>query len=121
MSIVRTKFHKDTITTEVVDSTKHPGLEVFKPLTISQMLHRAANGQPISVRKFGEDQIKFNGRFYNGEKLDVYDSILKEQKRLKSRGAVNTLSSTAPADTFEGGSTQNTPQNITDETKQSGV
>ena len=121
MPIVKTKFHKTTIYTEVVDNTLHPAFEVFKPLTISQMLHRVANGQPISVRKYGEEQLKFNGKFYSGEKLDVYDSIISEHKRLKSRGAVNPLSSTAPADTSQGGSTQNTPQNITDKTQQSVV
>ena len=120
MPIVKTKFSPIPYF-ETVDRTTHPGLDVVKPLTVAQMLYRAQKGQPISVRKFGEDQIKFNGRFYNGEKLDVYDSILKEQKRLKSRGAVNTLSSTAPADTIQGGSTEKTPQNITNETQQSGV
>lgn len=121
MPIFKTKFSVSCKHTETIDNTEHPAKELIKPLTPQQMLTRVQNNQPICCHKYDNDQMRFNGRFFSGEKLDVYDSILLEKKRLQKRGAVETLSSTAPADTSQGGSTQNTPQNNTDETKQSGV
>lgn len=112
MPLFKTPFTKNEFFTETVDTTVHPLFDSIKPLTPKEMLQRSVKGLPLNVRDYSsEERIMFNNRFFGSEKLDVYDSIRLEQKRLqekKDKGTVEALSSTVPADTAK--VEANTPQ-----------
>lgn len=86
MPLFKTKFHVDYRHIDIVDDTVHPLFESIKPLTPSQMLRRAMNGQPINVHNYSnEERLIFQKRFFGGDKLDVYDSVLLAKNRLAEK------------------------------------
>ena len=64
-----------------VDARKHKNFVDEKPLSIAEMMRRAALGIPLSVYQPKNNNIPLNGRFYNDD-FDVLDMSIKNDLRL---------------------------------------
>lgn len=81
---MKSKFHITKPFTEVVDNERHPLFQDVTPLTPQQMLYRQQQGMPISVST-PEARFTINNKFHSGDKLDVYDTLYRQKKKLDSK------------------------------------